>query len=133
MLLTTLLRGHGRAQQTCRRIMAHAAIDIAHSAARGEIDETDADRLYTIYYQAAKGVKITTDNKCEAGFRVNTSKMRQIIKAANPELLVRVMKASDRVPMGRRKPLYAAMVDACRSQLAGRKITAALMLKLVSR
>jgi len=123
------LTGYGKAQRTGRHLLADVALDLAHSAAHHEIDESDAMRCYLVYLKASTGAKA---DPADRSVRVNASKMRQIIKAADPELLQRVMSFSDRIPFGRRRSMYAAMVDACRLQLNGRRVTNGVLRKLLT-
>jgi hypothetical protein len=129
MKLYETLQEHGRAQRQCRKIMAQVAIDVARASKRGEVDEDDAADLYATYYRASTGARAL---KGSDGIKVNASKLRQIIKAADPDLLERVMAMAERVPEGTRASTYAAMVNACRAKLDGRRVTQGLIRKLVS-
>ena len=107
----------GKARQDLQ-IMPKLAYAVAQAAERGEVDETDATELYTTYYshtgQAARHVEPTAPT-----IRVQASKLRQIIKAADTGLLDKVIEAHRQVID--RKPLYPAMVDAARLQVTSGK------------
>lgn len=111
--LKPLMRRYG---QTQRHTLPQVAIDIAQRAQNGEIDVEDTNDLYLEYYRASQGV--TSADPTSQAMRVNASKLRQIIKTADPELLREVSEQFDtmrhRVKV---RPLYHAMVDVCRYKL----------------
>jgi hypothetical protein len=128
MTLTTKVRGLGLAQRDCGKIMGQLALEVAHAAKRKEIDPDDAADLYSLYYQTASGVK---PNPAERSFRVNASKLRQIIKAADPELLKKVIKIQETLPDSERRPLYESIVAACRARCQHKRISEKQLLQLI--
>ena len=89
------------------------AIAVAEAARDGEVNEDVAGEVYAIYIQESTGQKPVPS---EQSFRVNASKLRQIIRAKSPALLRKVAKLHGQVREKIRvRPLYPAMVDACRA------------------
>lgn len=101
------------------RVLPKLAYLAAEAAERGEVDEDDAQDLYLTYYEHTQTAKRGVDPG-EATVRVQVSKLRQIIKSADPELLDRVTKAHAEA-RGARKSLYTSMVAAARLQAAARQ------------
>jgi hypothetical protein len=99
-----------------RHTLPEMATDLAERAKAGEIDPEDAMDLYLEYYRASMGV-FKADPTLNTA-RANASKLRQVIKAADPDLLRRVSDIYDqmhhKVPC---RPLYHGMVDVCRHRL----------------
>ena len=87
------------------------ALELAKAAKRKEITADDAEELYLAYFKASTGLKLKAS---DGSMRANTSKLRQIIRAADPELLKRVERIrSQAARYGPVRPLYALMVWAC--------------------
>lgn len=110
--LTDKLRALG-ALQGARYVLPKLAMEVARAAKRRELSPEDALEVYVDYYKASSHLK--TIDPYDNGVKANVSKLRQIIKAADPELLERVTRVHAKV--GEReqvKPLYQAMVAACR-------------------
>jgi hypothetical protein len=86
------------------------------------------------YYKASVG--ITNADASDNSVRVNASKLRQIIRAADPELLRKVAAIHEqmqkREPV---RPLYHAMVDVCRHRLetGRRKVSDATIRRILKR
>jgi hypothetical protein len=110
MPIENLAEHFGRLQRD-RQTLPQFAIEIAKLAKSGEIDTDDAMDIYIAYFKVSSGLRkpLPTDT----GVKVNASKLRQIIKAASPTLLGRVMKLYAKAERDNR-PLYPCMVDACR-------------------
>lgn len=85
---------------------------VATAAAAGDIDEDSANEIFERYYTG--GGKYQVD-KHTTSFRVQCSKLRQIIKAKDPVLLREVTRVHNEVePGGRKRSLYDTMVEASR-------------------
>lgn len=123
----------GRLQRTRHENypLPQLAMEVAEAAAAKEIDEDSADEVYGAYIQESTGQK---PNPALMTFRVNSSKLRQIIKSKSPRLLQRVKKVHDSYRGKNIRPLYPAMVDACRLHLeTGRMPTDHQLERIVSR
>lgn len=115
MTLLERLRQFGR-QQKRMNILPMVALTLAEAAKCGEIDADDAQELYLEYYKNSTGIK--KPDVGSSSFRVNTSKLRQIIKAKDPALLRRVIKIHAQVSHERpTRQLYGLMVLVCRKKL----------------
>jgi hypothetical protein len=112
--LTARLRVLGNAQRHLH-VLPKMAVLVATAAKNREVSPEDTLEIYTAYYKAASPLK--TIDPYSAAVRVNVSKLRQIIKARDPELLRKVMVERDKLMLQGKdvKPLYHAMVDVCRA------------------
>jgi len=105
-----------------RHVLPILALKVAKAAKARHIDESSALDVYVDYFKASSRLK--TIDPYDNGVKANVSKLRQIIKARDPDLLERVMKAHSRLTLeGKVKPLYAAMVAACRAKNAGKDVS----------
>ena len=103
-------------KQATRYVLPMVAFEVAKAARRGEVDEEDAAELYVAYWEgtAAPGkIDVRHDSP-----KAQVSKLRQIIMAADPDLLDRVAKLHEKAKREGRQvlSLYAAMVEASRVQ-----------------
>jgi len=93
-------------------IMPQLAVAAATAAKRGEIQAEQANELFHTY--KTKGGKVWVDTETTS-YRVQCSKLRQIIKAKDPALLDEVTKVYQTLgPSERKGSLYDAMVEASR-------------------
>ena len=109
--LTDRLRLLGERQRSTQWL-PRVALEVAEAAKKGEIDETDATSLYMAYFRASTGTHLN-GAAASAGIRVNASKLRQVIKCADPVLMRRVVKMWNKAG-GKVRPLYPVMVDVAR-------------------
>ena len=132
--LNTTLVAFGAAQGQ-RDVLPKMAVELAKAAKRGVIDEGDAMELYKRYFAASARTSARALDQRAPNIKVNASKLRQIIKAADPELLARVTHIRERLRFEKScRSLYSCMVDACRMQLViGRKLTDAQIKGLIPR
>jgi polyhydroxyalkanoate synthesis regulator phasin len=108
----------GQNVATARNSLSDLAKAAAEGAAKGVLDEDDAQGLYEEYIKATEPEHKPTDGSLKG----NISKLRQVIKAAGDnrevlELFKRVEKMHAQVrKLHRSVPLYTAFVDAARLQ-----------------
>lgn len=101
-----------------RNSLSDLAIASAEAAAKGRLDEDDAQGIYEEYIKACEPEHEPT----EGSLKGNVSKLRQIIKAAaaGPEIMTlfeRVRTTHEKLKKTTRTvPLYSAYVDAARIQ-----------------
>ena len=126
--LRPVMRNFGQRQ---RHTLPQVAITIAERAKSGDVDTDDTMDLYLEYYCASAGV--SKADATSPTVRVNASKLRQIIKAADPALLREVSRLYEEMRHKvATKPLYHAMVDACRYKLeAGKTPSEATLRKIL--
>jgi hypothetical protein len=129
--LTLKLRRLGMAQGA-RHVLPVLAMELARAADEGRVKPDDALEVYVDYFKAASRLK--TIDPYDNGVKANVSKLRQIIKAHDPRLLARVTKAHDKAARKSRvKPLYHAMVAACRYANANGRVPDAVLAELCRR
>jgi hypothetical protein len=130
--LTSTIRDLGKAQAS-RGVLPQLAIEVSRAAAEHDINPEDALELYVDYFQASSGLKKIDpfDNSVKA----NVSKLRQLIKAADPKLMEVVIRQHEKLAKKVEvKPLYHAMVEAARyKSKTGRRPDIAMLAKIVSR
>jgi len=118
----TIMQDFGRRASASRHILPSVAIHVATMAANGEIEPDDAAEYYTTYFKAA--ADLAHIDPTSPTVKVQISKLRKIIQAADPQLLHRVsdmhFKLHRKEPC---KPLYHAMVDVCRFKLSSGRTT----------
>jgi hypothetical protein len=89
------------------------AMMVAKHAAKGHLDEASAEPLYLEWIKGSTGA--TRVERGTNTVRVNTSKLRQVIRARDPKLLQRVMTMHAKLARTHVVlPLYDAMVQVCR-------------------
>lgn len=112
------VRRLGKSQRQTYRLPI-VAMEVAQAAKRGDIDVDDAIDLYIEYMREASGIKKW--DPASNTIKANASKLRQIIKAADPDLLLRVERIHntmrDKGELAPGANLYPAMVNACRLQV----------------
>lgn len=108
----------GERERQSRETLATLALAVATAAKARKISPDDANELYATYYAASRGVAAKRLDMTDATFKVNASKLRTIIRAADPDLLKRVAAIYEQANVTR-PTLYGAMVDACRRKIAG--------------
>jgi hypothetical protein len=106
-----------------RRLIASYAMKCAELAAKGEIEESDAEALYA-HWREASGRHGPIDQN-QSTFRVQASKLRLFVRLGRemgeegPKLLRRGAEAHASLPADGRVPsLYTALVIVARLQLA---------------
>ncbi len=124
------LQDLGRAQGS-RGYLPEVAMELAIAAKAGQIEPDDALEAYVAYYKASSHLK-TIDPYCNT-VKANVSKLRQIIKCADPQLLERVTRTHRAMSrQGHVGALYPAMVNACRMQIQyGRKLTQNMLVRAI--
>jgi hypothetical protein len=132
--LTAKLKALGSAR-AASNVLPQLALEVAKAAARGAINEGHVNEIYLDYFQATKpGEKI---DPYSGAVKANASKLRQIVKAADPELLARVTAVHHKICHKQPRtcrPLYAAMVLACRIKISkGRRVSDAELARIVKR
>lgn len=106
------LRRLGALQGT-RHVLPLLAMEVAQAAQNHEVSPEDALEVYVDYFKASSRLK--TIDPYDKGVQANVSKLRQIIKAADPDLLRRVTRIRDKLSAKYEvRPLYQAIVLACR-------------------
>ncbi len=119
-----------------RATLPRLALAAAAAAKAGQIDEDDAAGIYEEYIKRSQGLNHVEHSSNT--IKANVSKLRQIIKCSMngydaPHLLrrVEVIHAKARVPV---KPLYSAMVDACRAQIVKghKRLTTEEIMKVIT-
>lgn len=127
------IRRYGKQQRLRHELMAmpNLAIELAELAKAGEINEDDAEEIYATYIKESTGLKPIRANP---SFRVNVSKLRQIIRCKSPALLKRVAKLHNDRRGERLRPLYHCMVDAARiCHMSGKAPSERQLLMIVTR
>jgi hypothetical protein len=108
-----------------------ALVELAHlcatAADQNKIDVEDAAEIYREYLAGTRMGADTTGSS----FRANASKLRQIIKSANPGLLKQVEQVYDKHAHQKSLPLYHVIIEAARRDVAGRSISEPALLQLV--
>jgi hypothetical protein len=103
-------------KQSARYVLPIVAVEVAKAARRGEVDEEDATDLYLAYWEgtAAPGKIVPTADSPKS----QISKLRMIIKAADPDLLDRVAILHEKCKREGEAvlSLYASMVETSRVQ-----------------
>jgi hypothetical protein len=117
-------------------VLPSLALVIAQAASDGALTEDDANDVYAAYIKNA--MRVSKVDYATSTFRVNASKMRQVIKlgaAGGVPLLRRVTRLHEHLSRKQDvRPLYHAMVDAAREQLSTtRALTDTDLAKLIGR
>ena len=115
----------GKSVRIGRHALPTLALAAAQGAARSVVDEHDASDIYAAY----------SERPVSRSYRVQASKLRQVIRAANPKLVMRVwtMHNVHRKHEPRGVQLYETMVNACRLYLTTRRCTRDDIAELLSR
>jgi hypothetical protein len=135
-LLFTLMHDAGCQRLALRGTLPDLALTLAGAAKQGAIDEGDVMDLYLAYMQASHPRRKLAHS--DPPVKANASKLRQIVKAQDPELLKRVTEVHQRLVSHETpcKALYACMVDACRAALLrplGKPLSERAIVKLCKR
>lgn len=124
-------------KQSQRYCLPLLAMELATASSKRQITVDDANDYYLAYFAASVGPRLAKAlAKQGNGVKVNASKLRQIIRAADPVLLRQV--TAEHTKAARKgeptQPLYHAMVMACRHKnTTGKRPTGRALQNIVRR